>query len=118
MRLGTLSAVDLCPSLQQLQGVVDYNDPCQFPGGVIPVAGDTLGTGGETASGNPLDATDLAPIPTCPLGVAVSGTCICPPGYSLDPNSLQCTKGGLSTTMLMALAIGVGLFVFGGGFKR
>lgn len=48
-----------CPSLEQLQGIVDLNDPCQAANAGLTPPGDVVGQ--ETVLGG-LDPTILLPI--------------------------------------------------------
>lgn len=91
-------------ALGSITGLRALGDGC-VPGMIDPVTGDTVVSCGS-GSGSGGSAT----IPTCPLNVPVSGTCLCPAGYSLDPTSLQCT-GGIAQIFGMS---GSQLYVVGG----
>lgn len=88
-----------CPSMQQLQGITDPTDPCQSMASETPYP--------VTSGGTP------SAIPVCPIGVRVSSTCTCPPGYALDPTSLMCAaaSGTFSTPVLIGLGVLAGFLV-------
>lgn len=80
-----------------------YSTEC-YPGMIDPTTGDTIASCG---SGTPASSQ----VPTCAVNQRVSGTCVCPAGYSLD-QALMCTANapgsttspslfGLSTQQLM-----------------
>jgi len=75
MRLTLGDAAATCPSLEQLQGIVDPLDPCQAA--QASVAGCAQGCSGGTANYGPFPA----------------GTVFCETGTGVPPTPAQCASG-------------------------
>lgn len=88
-----------------------YSTKCVV-GGIDPLTGDTIaGCGNETGGGG-------AGVPVCALGERISGFCVCPTGYGLNPDTLKCERPGAggvgvdNAWLYAGLVIG-GLFLAG-----
>jgi hypothetical protein len=96
-----------CPSIEQLQGVVDPTDPCQNPIASLPVS--TVPSGGPTASqilfGTP------ASVPTAAQIMAGASPTVTPAIPGLISSATASATPVVSNTVIFAAA-GIGILFF------